>query len=221
MDLEILYEDKDLMVCKKAPGVPAQSDKTFDVDMVSAILARQQQKGEELYCAPINRLDKPVGGIMLFAKNKKAAGLLSDSSYTKEYQAVVYGFFNEKEGVFEDYLVRDGKTNTSMVVGKNNKLGKKAELKYKVLKEMTMEGENLSLVEIELLTGRHHQIRVQFSSRNHPLYGDRKYGNKSTFERKDMVALCATKLTFNHPILMKKMTFSIEADNGIFARIPE
>lgn len=219
MELNILYEDKDILVCVKPAGVPSQSDKSFDTDMVSAILARERNNNEALYCAVINRLDKPVSGIMLFAKNKKTAGLLScNAEYTKKYKAIVRGSLKDNEGIMEDYLVKDGKTNTSRVVDSNVAGAKKAALKYSVSERFFYEGIEYSLVDIELLTGRHHQIRVQFASRQTPLYGDRKYGNANDIVRGDNIALCAYELSFYHPVLKKNMKYNILPSGGMFDR---
>lgn len=212
--INILYEDKDIIVCEKKAGVPVQSDKTFDKDMVSDVLNYRKERGEELYCAVINRLDKPVTGIVLFAKNKKCAAILSQKEdYTKYYVAVVAGTFDKEKGVLEDYLIRDGKTNTSRVTTKE--AGKLSQLEYNVIATAEYKGNVYSLVGINLLTGRHHQIRVQFSSRGHALFGDRKYGG--VCERGIDIALCASSLKFEHPVSGAPMEFEIKPSGRIFS----
>lgn len=135
---------------------------------------------------------------MVFAKTSKAASRLSEqirlNLFTKKYLAIVSGYFDEKTGVFEDYILK--KEDNSSVI---SNLGKYAKLEYEVLKEKS----NLSLVNILLHTGRHHQIRVQFASRNHPLYGDQRYGKSS----KKQLALFAYYLSFNHPVTKEKLEF--------------
>lgn len=187
----IIYEDQDMIICHKQPGWLSQSDKSFAVDMVSALRAYRVQKKEDSYIGIINRLDRPVSGLVLFAKTPQAAGNLTrkmqQNHINKYYYAVVCGKLPEKTGTLVDYLVKDGKTNTSRVIT-NTKEGKRAELEYEVLKEI----DGLSLVRIHLKTGRHHQIRVQFASRGLPLLGDSKY-NPQAGEHCN-IALCAYRL---------------------------
>ena len=173
-DLEILYEDNHIIVVVKPFNILSQSDDTKDIDMLTLIksyLKEKYNKPGNVYLGLIHRLDRPTGGIMVFAKTSKAASRLSEqirlNLFTKKYLAIVNGYFDEKAGVFEDYILK--KEDNSSVI---SNLGKYAKLEYEVLKEKS----NLSLVNILLHTGRHHQIRVQFASRNHPLYGDQRYG---------------------------------------------
>jgi 23S rRNA pseudouridine1911/1915/1917 synthase len=145
---------------------------------------------------------------MVFARTSRAAGRLSDQirkkEFSKKYLAVVNGIIEKDEGTFIDYLKREDNGNTIIT---NNKDGKESILNYKVLKRNNEKKE--TLVEIELKTGRHHQIRVQFASRNHPLCGDQRYGKMD----KTQIALCAYHLEFIHPITKEKMSFSIEKPN--------
>ena len=200
-NLEILYEDNHIIVVIKPFNVLSQSDDTKDLDMLSIIksyLKEKYKKSGNVYLGLVHRLDRPTGGIMVFAKTSKAASRLSESIrnnlFTKKYLAVVNGYLENDYGVFEDYIE---KTNdNSSIISKN---GKYAKLEYEVLKEKS----NLSLVNILLHTGRHHQIRVQFASRNHPLYGDQRYGETS----KKQLALFAYYLSFNHPVTKEKLEF--------------
>lgn len=171
--LDIIYEDKDKIVVNKPAGQLSQSGKSFDLDLVSEVMAYRKGKGEPAYAAIINRLDRPVSGLVVMAKNKAAAAKLSNLAHSKVYYAVICGKPEEDEAVFVDYLVKNGKDNTSFVADKDTEGAKEARLSYKLLKYN--EELNVSLVRIELLTGRHHQIRVQFASRNMPLVGDFKY----------------------------------------------
>ena len=200
-DLEILYEDNHIIVVVKPFNILSQSDDTKDIDMLTLIksyLKEKYNKPGNVYLGLIHRLDRPTGGIMVFAKTSKAASRLSEqirlNLCTKKYLAIVSGYFDEKTGVFEDYILK--KEDNSSVI---SNLGKYAKLEYEVLKEKS----NLSLVNILLHTGRHHQIRVQFASRNHPLYGDQRYGKAS----KKQLALFAYYLSFNHPVTKEKLEF--------------
>ena len=200
-DLEILYEDNHIIVVVTPFNILSQSDDTKDIDMLTLIksyLKEKYNKPGNVYLGLIHRLDRPTGGIMVFAKTSKAASRLSEqirlNLFTKKYLAIVNGYFDEKTGVFEDYILK--KEDNSSVI---SNLGKYAKLEYEVLKEKS----NLSLVNILLHTGRHHQIRVQFASRNHPLYGDQRYGKSS----KKQLALFAYYLSFNHPVTKEKLEF--------------
>ncbi len=177
-NLNVLYEDNHIIVVVKPCNILSQGDSTHDIDMLNIVkqyIKEKYKKPGNVYIGLVHRLDRPVGGIMVFARSSKAASRLSESikkhDFTKKYLAIVNGILNNKEGRLTDYLLKQEDGNT-IVTSKDK--GKLATLDYKVLKE-NIEN-NLSLVEVSLLTGRHHQIRVQFSSRNHPLYGDQRYG---------------------------------------------
>lgn len=222
MGLNTLYEDDELLVIKKDAGTPVQAGKMRIMDLEGIIkreLYMRDPKGGEPYLGIVHRLDQPVEGVMVFAKNPKAAAALSkqvtDGTMKKHYLALVCGKPSEKEGTLVDYLQKDGRTNTSKVVPKGTKDAKRSELNYKVLKE----NEETALLEIELLTGRHHQIRVQMANAGWPLYGDTKY-NLAFAETTGYVqtALCAYKLSFVHPKTRKRMEFTIEPDNPLQER---
>lgn len=183
--LDIIYEDKEMIVCNKPAGVLAQSDRSFAVDMVSSLMAYRKQKGEDTYIGVINRLDRNVSGLMVFAKSSKSAGklnkLMQAQTFNKNYYALVPGKLEEEAGMYEDYLIKNGKTNMSTVCKSRDNGAKQARLEYEVVEYR--EKENVSLVRIKLLTGRHHQIRVQFASRGHALIGDTKYGTSEGASR--------------------------------------
>ena len=217
MGLNTLYEDDELLVIKKDAGTPVQAGKMRIMDLEGIIkreLYMRDPKGGEPYLGIVHRLDQPVEGVIVITKNPKAAAALSkqvtDGTMKKHYLALVCGKPSEKEGTLVDYLQKDGRSNTSKVVPKGTKDAKRSELNYKVLKE----NEETALLEIELLTGRHHQIRVQMANAGWPLYGDTKY-NPAFAETTGYVqtALCAYKLSFVHPRTGKRMEFSIEPDN--------
>ncbi len=182
MKLDILYEDKYILACVKPCGVPSQGDKSNDIDMVSQVqnyLFDNSDSDEEPYAAVIHRLDKPVGGILLFAKDRETAARLSDmqqdGKIEKYYQAVLTGFLPEDEEGFTDYLLTDSKTGTTKVVPKGTKGAKEARLYYEILDEFETDIGPLSYVLIELETGRHHQIRCQMAAHGAPVWGDRRY----------------------------------------------
>ena len=182
MKLQILYEDMYILVCIKPSGVPSQSDKTADFDMVNRLKNYLYEKGDckgQPYIGVVHRLDRPVAGVMVFAKTPFAAGELSKQiqrkEFCKKYFAVITADLSEKMGqekqLLTDYLVKNGRTNLSSITTEKDKNGKKAQLYYTVKSVIN----NLSLVEVELLTGRHHQIRVQMKANLGGILGDTKY----------------------------------------------
>ncbi len=216
MDIKILFEDKHIIVAEKPPKIPSQSDKTGDFDMLSTLrnhIKNNHPSALNPYIGLIHRLDRPVGGIMVFAKTKEANARLSEEIRSKrlkkEYHAVVCGKPDNHKQELRNYLLKLRKVNMSKVVTEETKNSKEAILEYKVLDSIdTEEYGVLSLVKIRLKTGRHHQIRVQFSNIDLPLWGDNKY-NKTFVKKKKwtQIALWATTLTFNHPKDKKSYTF--------------
>ena len=183
--VDILHEDEDIIVCVKPYGIPVQGDKTRDTDLCTYLknhIYEKEHLDEEPYFAMVHRLDRPVGGIMVFAKNQESAARLSDQvqdgTMIKYYQAVLTGELPDDFGTLEDYLLKDGKTNTTRIVDKGTKGAKKAVLDYEVLDVMETDEGILTYVLIKLITGRHHQIRVQMAGRNAGIYGDTKYNPK-------------------------------------------
>lgn len=209
-ELRIIYEDNHIIVVEKKPNIPSQSDKTGDIDMLTIVkeyIKEKYNKPGNVYLGLVHRLDRPVGGIMIFAKTSKAASRLSnqvrEKIFKKEYLAVVDGEFEQKKGTLRDYLYKDERNNISKVVKKEKKNAKLASLDYEVLKYNNVK--NLSLVKINLHTGRHHQIRVQLANFNHSIFGDQKYGTRGKGKQ---IALWAYKLTIIHPITKEEMEFT-------------
>ena len=207
--LKIIFEDNHIIVVEKKPNIPSQSDKTGDMDMLTLVkqyIKEKYQKPGNVYLALVHRLDRPVGGVMIFAKTSKAASRLSnqvrEKVFKKKYLAVVDGRFKEKEGLLEDYLYKDERNNISKVVNKDKKNAKLAKLDYKEL--AYNEVKNLSLLEINLHTGRHHQIRVQLANAGHSIFGDQKYGKRGQGKQ---IALWAYELTIEHPTTKEMLTF--------------
>lgn len=206
--MKILYEDNHLIVVVKPANVPSQQDSSNDLDLLTIVkkyIKEKYHKPGNVYIGLIHRLDRPVSGIMVFARTSKAASRLSDqirkNEFSKKYLAVVSGIVEKDQDTLEDYLKKEDNGNTIVT---NSNDGKESVLTYKVLERNY--DKNETLVEIELKTGRHHQIRVQFASRNHPLCGDQRYGKMD----KTQIALCAYHIEFIHPITKEKMIFTIE-----------
>ena len=207
--LKVIYEDNHIIVVEKIPNIPSQSDKTGDIDMLTIVkdyIKKKYKKPGNVYVGLVHRLDRPVGGVMIFAKTSKAASRLSnqvrEKVFKKDYIAVVDGKLENKKGTLIDYLYKDERNNISKVVNKEKKNAKEAKLDYEVLKYNELK--NLSLLKINLYTGRHHQIRVQLGNFGHSIFGDQKYGTRGKGKQ---IALWAYKLTIEHPISKEKMEF--------------
>lgn len=175
-EIPILYEDSDTLVIDKPRGFLSEHAEGA-ASVVDALLSH----GKDGFLAPITRLDREVSGVMLLAKNKKSAAyytaeMANRENFRKEYLAVIEGAMSEREGELRDLLFKDSSKNKSFVVTRMRRGVKEAALSYSVVSEREIEGKRFSLVRVLLHTGRTHQIRVQFSSRRHPLAGDRKYG---------------------------------------------
>lgn len=199
--LNILYEDNHIIVVEKPVNMLSQSDNTKDLDLQTALklyIKEKYQKPGNVYIGLVHRLDRPTGGLMVFARTSKAASRLSEEirnkNFKKSYLAVIKGK-TKKQDTLEDYLEKIG--NISII--SNKEKGKYAKLDYKLIEYKN----NLSLVKVNLETGRNHQIRLQFKSRNMPLYGDNKYN----FDKNKNLGLYAYKLEFLHPTKHEKMIF--------------
>ena len=230
-ELQILYEDREILVCVKPPGVPVQSDRTGAYDLTSRLLnylAASGSTAQVPYLAVIHRLDRPVGGVMVFAKTKKAAAELSrqvqERTMTKRYYCVLTGVKTDKERQQKEepsewenitgYLVADKQKNSSRMVELPQAGAKKAELRVRLL-----EWKETVLAEVELLTGRHHQIRVQMTCISEGIWGDTKYnsaftGKKGWFE----LAFFSCHLAFTHPSNGKRMQFEALPEGDAFER---
>ena len=254
----IIFEDDAIIVCEKPAGMPVQSDHTRDLDVLTTLkhhIFEEQAGEEEPYLTVVHRLDRPVGGLMVLAKTKEAAASLSkqiqEFEFEKNYQAVVCGNLKEDIGTFEDYLLKNGKTNKTEVVKAGTPDAKKAELDYELIDCIETKEGILTWVLVILHTGRHHQIRVQMAGHGLPLWGDNRYHPQSggTDLAADMnqkmactergsgpaageqtnsgwmdrkqIALAAWKLTFTHPETGKTMTFSHLPEHEIFSCFPE
>ena len=234
---EILYEDSHIIVCFKPHGTATQTRRPGQPDMEHMILNHLAASGHKAssgkaarpYLAVIHRLDQPVSGILVFAKTPEAAKNLNKQltaeGFGKHYLALVAGSPEKEQGTLTDYMVKDGRTNTSRICKKDTAGAKQARLSYRILplrspsyaaifpEDATASTENTitrTLLEITLDTGRHHQIRVQLAHMGCPIIGDTKYNpNADTTHSWQTLRLCAYKLTFRHPVNEKPMCFNL------------
>lgn len=206
--INVLYEDNHIIVVVKPVNVPVCLDSSGDLDLLNMVKKYLENKynKKNAFVGLVHRLDRPVGGVMVFAKTSKAASRLSDEirkkEFEKKYYAVVCGKIDES-GRFVDKLLKDNKKNMSFV----SENGKECSLEFTRIKT----NDKYSLVSIDLETGRSHQIRVQFSHHGFPLYGDQKYNKKAKVH--EQIALFAYSLTFLHPVKHEKMTFEVPIPN--------
>ena len=203
--LNILYEDNHIIVVFKPAGILSQADKTGDDDMLTLIkkyIKEKYNKPGNVYLGLVHRLDRQVSGIMVFAKTSKAASRLSEeirnNKMHKKYLAIIHGYLDVKEGTLVNRIEK--LDNKKVLI--DTPSGKEAILNYKVIKEKN----NLSLVDIDLVTGRYHQIRIQFASINHSLLGDYLYNKMDT----NNLALVSYSLSFIHPTTKEKMNFCLK-----------
>lgn len=209
MKLEILYEDNHIIVVNKPPGMLSQGDMTGDEDMLTILrsyIKEKYNKPGNVFIGLVHRLDRPVGGLMVFARTSKAASRLSqqivDLKLNKEYICVCKGI--PPEGKWVHYLEKNSRTNTSKVVRDGARGSKRARLDCEVLKTI----DNESICKVKLFTGRSHQIRVQFLAQGCPLIGDIKYNTDA--KRGTWIALFSKRLMFWHPTKKEKMVFELE-----------
>lgn len=209
--LNVIYEDNQIIVVIKPQNIPTQEDSSKDADMLTLVknyIKEKYNKPGNVFVGLVHRLDRPTGGVMVFAKTSKAAARLSESikenELKKNYLAIVLGTLKEKKQKLVNYLKKNEKTNTVSVVGQAVSGAKYAELDYTVISEQ----KNTSLLKINLVTGRSHQIRAQLSNLGNPIVNDVKYGSKT----KGNLMLWAYELKFVHPTTKQKMTFKVLPD---------
>ncbi|HOV69726.1 MAG TPA: RNA pseudouridine synthase [Clostridia bacterium] len=208
--INILYEDNHILVAEKPANIPVQADESQDPDflnMLKEYVKEKYNKPGQAYLGLVHRLDRPVAGLMVFARTSKAAGRLSDEirngRMEKVYLAIVRGIPEKTCGRLQNWLIKDTKNNKVVAYPSIVSGGKEAVLDYEVLASRN----NLSLIKINLLTGRAHQIRAQMAANKTPIYGDRKYGQPEDMKVNTPIALYAAKLSFMHPVRKERMTF--------------
>lgn len=208
MEINVLFEDNHLLLVEKPINIPVQADRSEDRDLLNVLkenIKVRDEKPGNVYLGLVHRLDRPVGGVMVFAKTSKSASRLSDMLrrhvIERKYVAVVHGTPKNKQGQLVNYLVKDSRKNKVSVVAANHPEGKKAVLDYEVIASY----KGFSLLSVQLHTGRPHQIRVQLSAMGHPLYGDQKYGEKVN-KPGQQLALWAHKIGFEHPVRKEPLT---------------
>lgn len=209
--VEIVYEDNHILVVVKPQNMPSQEDSSKDKDLLTLLkeyIKEKYNKPGNVYLGLVHRLDRPTGGVMIFAKTSKAAARLSmqikDNVFIKKYYACLVGMPRMAEGRLEHYLLKDSKNNVVTIVPQTLPGAKKAILDYKILEVYEKQ---ISLAEVTLTTGRSHQIRVQMASMGTPIFGDIKY--KGKIVNNTNLALWAYELTIAHPITNQKMTFKV------------
>lgn len=207
----IVYEDNHIIVVVKEQNVPCCEDESKDLDLLNIIknyIKVRDEKPGNVYIGLVHRLDRPTGGVMVFAKTSKAAARLSEQmkngDFQKIYYAVLTGILPKKKQTLTNYLKKNPINNMVYVCGQTVAGAKFAELEYSVIEEQA----GLSLTEIKLHTGRTHQIRVQTSHLGYPVYGDMRYGGENAV--KGNLALWATSLSFTHPVTKERLTFKVE-----------
>ena len=212
MNIELLYEDNHILAVNKPVNVPVQEDSSGDPDLLNELkyfIKERDSKPGNVYLALLHRLDRPVGGTMIFGKTSKAASRLSNefrlNTVDKTYYAIVRGSHLKEKDTLTDYLYKNRDKNKVYVVDASHKKGKKAVLHYEVLAKTS----DFSLLKIKLETGRSHQIRVQLSNLGSPLYGDQKYGQQVN-KPGQQIALFSKELSFKHPTLKEEVTVSAE-----------
>lgn len=209
--MDIIYEDNHIIVVNKKVGEIVQGDKTGDkplVDLLKEYLKEKYNKPGNVFCGVVHRIDRPVSGLLVFAKTSKALTRLNEmlrkGEIHKSYRALVSGKPNPAEGRLENYLVSDGRINKTFVSDESNPEAKKSVLEYRLLEE----GDRYSLLEINLLTGRKHQIRAQLAAAGHPIKGDLKYGSRRS-NPDGGISLQSARLDFIHPVSKQHLVFDV------------
>ena len=204
---EIIFEDNSIIVCYKPAGFATQTKNVAEQDMVSFLQNYRASKGENTYIGVITRLDQPVEGVLVFAKTKEAAAKLSkylqQHIMAKKYYAVVTRAGLPESGTMVDYIVKDSVKSRAKVVNESDPRAKRAELRYKAVDQV----DDRTLLDIELITGRFHQIRCQLASRTAPILGDVKYGGTRTGEP---LCLASYEISFLHPDTGEQMNYVVK-----------
>jgi len=216
--IEVLYEDNHLIVVKKPPNVLTQSNESSDknmLDLVKQYVKEKYNKPGDVYIGMIHRLDRPVGGVLVFARTSKAASRLSkqvqNRSVEKTYYCIVEGNVKDKKGKIIDYMIKDRNANMSSIVNENTQGAKKAILNYEKCSIAKSGNHIYTLLKIKLETGRPHQIRLQLSNMGYPIWGDSKYGRVKDRSTKAL-ALWSYRMKINHPTKKEDIVFETLPD---------
>ena len=206
--VNVIYEDNHLLVCIKPQNIPSQEDNSGDMDMLNLVkqyIKEKYNKPGNVFVGLVHRLDRPTGGIMVFAKTSKCASRLGkqilNGTFKKQYLTIVNGNLKTKKGKLVNYLAKDNSKNLVRITNQFDKNSKRCELEYEEIASNNL----LTLVKIQLKTGRSHQIRVQMSNIDNAVFGDAKYGKGEKYN----LALWAYNLKFNHPITNQPMNFTL------------
>jgi len=210
-ELKVLYEDNHIIVVLKPQNIPTQEDESKDLDMLTMIkeyIAKTYNKQGNVYLGLVHRLDRPTGGVMVFAKSSKAAARLSEQmkngDFEKRYYAVLVGKPREEKATLTHYMKKNAVNNMVYVCPPTTVGAKFAELEYRTVEENS----GLTLADITLHTGRSHQIRVQMNAIGTPVFGDMRYGGEKA--KKGYLALWAYYLAFTHPVSKERLVFRVE-----------
>lgn len=209
--MEIVYEDNHVIVVSKSAGEIVQGDKTGDKplsEFVKEYLKTKYSKPGNVFCGVVHRIDRPVSGLVIFARTSKALTRLNEmlrkNEIHKTYWAMVEGHPEQEEGTLECWMYSDGRMNKSFVCGPDHPEAKKAVLKYRTVAK----GERYSILEVELITGRKHQIRLQLSRMGHPIQGDLKYGARRS-NPDGGISLIAKEIDFIHPVSKERIHLTV------------
>lgn len=209
--MDILYEDNHIIIVNKEAGEIVQGDKTGDTPLSEKIkkyLKEKYNKPGNVFCGVVHRIDRPVAGLVIFAKTSKALErlnrMLRDGEIHKTYWALVEGNPTDTEATIENYLLSDGRINKTFISSSSNPLAKKSTLKYKTIAN----GYRYTLLEVNLLTGRKHQIRAQLSNIGHPIKGDLKYGARRS-NKDGGISLQAHRIEFIHPVSKERICIEL------------
>ncbi len=203
--MEVIYEDNHIIVVRKEPGEIVQGDKTGDKPLSETVkdyIREKYSKPGNVFCGVVHRIDRPVAGLVVFARTSKALTRLNDmlrkGDIHKTYWALVEGRPEKESDTLENWLKSDGRLNKTFISSENDPEAKKSTLRYRTIAT----GDRYTLLEVELLTGRKHQIRAQLSALGHPIKGDLKYGARRS-NRDGGISLLARRIQFEHPVSHK------------------
>lgn len=205
---KIIFEDRNILIIEKPQGMPSQKDLSGEIDLLNWAEYNQKEKVKNSDLKILNRIDRPVGGLVLFGKTKESVKFLSidiqNRNIKKDYLSIVCGLPDKKIDILKNFILKNEEKNYSKICSENTNMSKYAELSYKCLSIQ----DRYSLLNIRLKTGRHHQIRVQLSHIGLPIWGDKKYNKEFIkISNNTNIALWAYKLSFRHPVKKKLMTF--------------